>query len=364
MRAVALVNSSLVTKFSWSRSGAKRFGYNTGNTLIGAGLRAIVPDLEVVSGGQSLHLVSDPANFAAYLNSNFSRVLVVLQDHIQFRNYGNPWALSVSEMQRLVQTLTYIEKPICFVSVTSRTDSLHNMAHEDLTNFSQDLLKVFQRRESLVLTRGQDSANFLHKLGVENVHASLCPSAFVELPKPGRTVRSRRISTTGYLPIARDFNEFDAHLVQGDGIEGPYRHLARRKSGFHGASVLARRKLSTLSYGALDRALMSGRAYFPDSIVDWSDRVQQSSLVIGSRLHGMIVSLASGVPAVCTSGDVRTRETLKAFGLEPLKLHDAVSTSSLDSLHAYAAQSTETFRSAVEFHRPLFLRFLADFVKI
>jgi hypothetical protein len=233
LKAVAILNSALEgqTSFSYSHRGAKRFGYNIGNSLIGVGLRAVAPDFEVVSGGQSLHSISNPAPLVDFLNRNFSRILVVLQDHVQFKEYGNPWALNDLEMKRLIKVLIGIQVPICFVSVTCRTDSLHNRTRKDLTDFSSELLEIFQRRDSVVLTRGRNSAEFLQTLGIENAHAASCPSIFVDVPAHGRAVRSHLVSTTGYLPIAPDFNEFYAHFVQGDGIEGPWRHLAARGVG-------------------------------------------------------------------------------------------------------------------------------------
>lgn len=48
------------------------------------------------------------------------------------------------------------------------------------------------------------------------------------------------------------------------------------------------------------------RSYF--SFEDWSAAVRRCSLVIGARIHGCMVAIQAGVPAICIAHDSRTEE--------------------------------------------------------
>lgn len=48
------------------------------------------------------------------------------------------------------------------------------------------------------------------------------------------------------------------------------------------------------------------RSYF--SLGDWTAAVRRCSLVIGARIHGCMVAIQAGIPAICIAHDSRTEE--------------------------------------------------------
>ena len=64
-----------------------------------------------------------------------------------------------------------------------------------------------------------------------------------------------------------------------------------------------------------------GRVFF--SVPDWIDHLRTFDFVVGTRIHGTVVALQAGVPALCVVHDSRTLELCQTMGI-PYVLADAV----------------------------------------
>lgn len=75
----------------------------------------------------------------------------------------------------------------------------------------------------------------------------------------------------------------------------------------------------------LDR---NGNVFF--DLIDWSNFLQRHSFLIGTRLHGVILALNSGVPACLVTHDSRTSEMARYAGIPFV---DAQKVSEIESIH-------------------------------
>lgn len=75
-----ILNSSLPRdgRIKWDDVSLARLGFNTGNALIGAGLRRAIEQAEILPMTEQLCLVRDAHHLSTYLNSHYSRVIVIL----------------------------------------------------------------------------------------------------------------------------------------------------------------------------------------------------------------------------------------------------------------------------------------------
>ncbi len=165
--------------------------------------------------------------------------------------------------------------------------------------------------------RGEISGSVLRRMGLHNVVVAGCPSYFDcgtrRIVAPAVPGDHRVAGLTGsFRAPALD----DAVLYLQGGAEWPLVQLLHEtpsewRSGggpkaAPGATVAPQDLL----------AAGQGRARFFTDIAAWSADLRDTCAVVcGTRLHGAIVALNAGVPAIVTNGDVRARETCELFGI-------------------------------------------------
>lgn len=62
--------------------------------------------------------------------------------------------------------------------------------------------------------------------------------------------------------------------------------------------------------------------FYPFSLAEWTSRIKQSDLVLGTRIHGSVLSLSVGKPAICLCIDSRTTELCEMLGVPFLPFDD------------------------------------------
>jgi polysaccharide pyruvyl transferase WcaK-like protein len=60
----------------------------------------------------------------------------------------------------------------------------------------------------------------------------------------------------------------------------------------------------------------------PDSINGWIHHVRRFTAAVNTRIHGTLMSIAAGVPAVCIWHDTRTRELSQRLRLPHISIRD------------------------------------------
>lgn len=292
----------------------KGIGLNTGNMMFTAAIYDQI-DAELMHVDYDF----DPS----YINSTFD-VLVIPAAN---------WLGIHSNWDWLVSQIEEIEIPVVTVGIgaqapNSRLDTV------DWNDSSVRLARILASKAPYLSTRGHYTTSCLQRLGILNVITTGCPSIYRQFPRVGGqpatgnlVIQSTRYGITKSFAEEPSLNQvlfrfaFEHKLdmvYQSEPeemnylIEGETAEIFTRKP-YHLSALQdlygAKTSISLKSY--LDQ---HGKVFY--DLEQWSRYIQSASGVLGTRLHGAIIALNSGVPAVLIPHDSRTSELI-AFAKIP-----------------------------------------------
>lgn len=225
----------------------------------------------------------------------------------------------VSALRALTEFIEELEIPVLLTSVGAqapadmRFDSLMPIA-EDVSRFCRAVLN----RSHSIAVRGQFTASFLQSLGFHDVSVVGCPS----LTLAGRSLKVRNVidgfgRPVGYnasvnTNIAPELFSYVDSLPGSVYFPQDYTTLELMLWGHSRLrSNLDRRLPVHVDHPQFTR----GRAEFMLDSVSWRERMRDFGLVFGPRIHGNIVALLAGTPAVVLCHDSRTLELAEFHGI-------------------------------------------------
>ncbi|MHA7776937.1 polysaccharide pyruvyl transferase family protein [Roseibium sp. M-1] len=207
-----------------------------------------------------------------------------------------------------------------------------------LSESTKNVLRLIADSTASIGVRGAYTAEVLADLGITNTRIIGCPTAFrrndpamrITLPeidkvkKVGVTVR-REVSPAyakdirQYLTFHRDLIKsvaarFDALLIAQGELEEKKLVLGTPEQ--KDQAILSLRENAWVGEWYLDQEierLYRSRLFYSDVVADYDACVSACDLVLGYRLHGNLMALANGVPAIYFTYDSRTREFAETF---------------------------------------------------
>lgn len=288
-------------------------GLNTGNFMFTqAVFRDIAGDLEQIGFNFS------PAD----VNKRFSHVVVPAAN----------WLNEEGDWDWLIDRIEQLEIPVVTIGLGLQAATVDRDAVK-VSPSAERLARVLARKAPFLSTRGIFTRDWLHSIGIDNAVATGCPSLYMKiLPETecgtgqcdGFVVQSTRYDVAEcYLngpSLNRDLfsyaAKYDAWMVYQSEPE-EIRYLVYGKdfvfsSGLHGDRLASLYGFSILAdlQNFLGRR---GRVFF--DLEDWARFLVLREGQIGTRLHGAILALNHGVPAVLLSHDSRTQEIIDFAGL-------------------------------------------------
>jgi len=205
-------------------------------------------------------------------------------------------------------------------------------------------LKIISERSDSIGCRGKFSASILNDMGIKNVTPIGCPSIFrSNNPKlsiawpPQQISRVGFTSTRGFSPgycdnalLATKFQldtlkELDSKyetyvLSQGEMAEKIFFYRAYEQMDRARESMrLSRWDLAEMPW--LEKLYWRG-VFFGTSPLEYENMVKYCDLLIGLRLHGNIIGLSLGIPAIYITYDSRTRELVEQFSIPSYDILD------------------------------------------
>ncbi len=286
----------------------RRAGRNTGNLLVGHGVRRQFRNAEF--GG----LLATPPE---RIRERFDGVAIAATN---FLHRGFDLAAQAAAIEA-------VDLPCVVVGLGAQANGGERIAPL-LPAGTVRFVEAVAERTRVIGVRGGYTASVLDDLGVTNVEVTGCPSFYTNLSAPLRLRKKRfadmrRIAVNGTANVVG--HSFDAeakaeveralfrfaaaanrpYVLQSELPEmlyleepGPGRTEAlapsARRLGYRGADEYA---------AALGRI---GRVFF--DVGEWLDFLGGCDLVVGTRLHGAVAALLRGVPAIVLYHDARTRE--------------------------------------------------------
>lgn len=193
-------------------------------------------------------------------------------------------------------------------------------------------MRVLSERSQVIGVRGACTAKVLAGIGVRNTEVLGCPSLFWS------AATTRAIPTDRTLRIAVNPGPDRRSL------RSLHRVLSRwLAGGTNGAAIAQSGRLLRLALSDSPRAALAGGRlpfrrgrYAPlHAFLDvptWMSYLERFDITVGARIHGALLSVAAGTPAVCVVHDDRTRELAETCRLPTARPRDVARASSLRDL--------------------------------
>ncbi len=233
-------------------------------------------------------------------------------------------------VDKLIKNTEFIRKvkiPVFVISCgiqLGQTESVDNLIRKIGKESSEFIDAVYQNGGDICL-RGYITKDFFDKLGFDFAFVGGCPSIYqrgrnLKIDKKNVSASEFKVAVNGhntelktklYRDIFRQYpeseffdqDEYGEYLYTPDflsdnSIKKIIQHV--RKNGNMGCNLLFQGKIN----------------YFAD-VDDWIGYIAENnfSMAFGSRIHGNIVPILSGVPGVVNSCDSRTREIAQFYDI-------------------------------------------------
>jgi hypothetical protein len=281
------------------------FGKNTGNYMF---TQAMYRQLD----GDVKHI---GFNFnPSYVNANFDHVVIPAANWL---NAGADW-------DWLTDLIEKLEIPVTVIGIGLQAETT-DLERVKVSDSAIRFIRTLGQKSPFVSTRGNFTRDWLNSIGVKNAVTTGCPSLYMRLDVPLPAVADRSgfvIQSTRYAMVPRFLQatginrqlfrlagELDAWMIYQSEME-ELQYLACSAIANETADVfessLPQLYAKQTRDALVDYLERRGKVFF--DIDAWAGFVQQTHGVLGTRLHGTIVSLNAGIPALLVPHDSRTSE--------------------------------------------------------
>ena len=287
-------------------------GMNTGNLMF---TTAMYNQLE--GDVRQVDFLFDPAS----VNEDFDVIVIPAANWL---NLSDDW-------DWLTGLIEQLEIPVVTIGIGLQSDKT-DLNRIRINASCERLIRVLSSKAAYISTRGFLTTRYLQSIGVMNVVTTGCPSIYMQL-QPQSSVEQTGSPTV--IQSTRYF--FSSEEAQSDNLN----NALFNASGKHGYDMVYQSEAEEMEYLlkpgpeiALETDRLSGLAQlysFTDitrlkSYLDqhgrvfldldkWSTYLTSKERVLGTRLHGAIIALNSGTPAILLAHDSRTSEMIDFAGI-------------------------------------------------
>ncbi len=287
------------------------------------------------------------------------------------------WLSPLVDFTELADQVEQLAIPVVLIGLGAQDSTFSGSI--DIPEGTVRFVKAVAERSASISVRGEYSAQMLASLGIHNVVVTGCPSLYhdfqsFEPPPQGVRIRVERglIHSTrysmSYAPFAATPSAHRAlfRFAYAEGLDLLFQSEKEEIALLtgHGAEVEMEpymRPLFKRSYGAAGwDSLMAywtehGRVFF--DVGEWAKAMNAYDYVLGSRLHGTIMALNSGVPAILVHHDSRTRE-LAEFAAIPSVAADQLRLRRKDVESMFARADLDAYYTKRAVNRQIYRSFL------
>lgn len=312
------------------REGARE---NTGNFLHGFAARHIIHNFdEVWNYDPSDETVSD-------VREKFDHLVFVAATTV---NVNKPSPLAENQL-RMAEFLRRANLPVTVLGLGAQTRLGLSVSDAKVYPETIRMLEVMSTLGPSIAVRGEYTADLLRKYGILNVDVVGCQSTFLNcdpdfrFPKltmdPGRA--RKMLSATRVGP---ELTLVAKAMSEGWGVIGQSSHFEYNlKSVDVGVPFDdLPEDLQKIADPSLVRKIKDGAIYFQEyhawvrdhfqqfySMPPWFEYIRRNfDLAIGTRFHGNMTAMHSGIPAVWVIHDSRTKEFCEYLGLPSILLSE------------------------------------------
>ena len=253
----------------------------------------------------------------AIVNANFDYVVVPAAN----------WLNARAEWDWLTALIERLEIPVVTIGLGLQAETTDPTAIK-VSESSIRLARTLSRKAPFMSTRGHFTTAFLQSIGIMNVVTTGCPSLYMALEQSRRadgTGDGLVIQSTRY-GFTRDFLDrqsvnrtlfevaarLDADIVfQSEPEEIEFLVYGSDASGLDQPRVADIAKLYGMSDIAQLKQYLSRRGHVYFDIDRWNKYIFDKAVLVGTRLHGAILALNTGISAFLIAHDSRTSELVE-----------------------------------------------------
>lgn len=284
-------------------------GLNIGNRLFSAATRRLIAPTPT-----NLGFDFDPDE----VNRRFEALIIPAAN----------WINADTDLTFLADAVERIRIPVIMIGLGAQASELTDSVNPPEGTLR--LIRAVAARSASISVRGAFTADALAALGIAKTRVTGCPSLYCDYRRfdptdVAGTPTPKRVLLHATRFFARSGLDVPVSGVDRDIFQMAYRNktdlLIQSEAeelaflfGFETADVFDDKILSILEelYGAESwhslRDFLSRHAKAFLNVDDWSAAMPSYDFVLGTRLHGTIMALNSGVPATLLWHDARTRE--------------------------------------------------------
>lgn len=278
-----------------------------------------------------------------YINENFDMIIAPMANifHAAFENI----------LLRLAGRFEGIRIPVYVIACGVQADSYSEM--DDLCKTIKEPATAFMR--SVYETggefalRGYFSKEFFDRMGFPSAAVTGCPSLYqlgrdLQVPQEKREEATFRPLLNGNLQRYQQLAKRYATAEFFD--QERFFHILHDPAHSVDISQLVR----TWGYETT-KWLLEDRVHLIPSMNDWRNYLQESGFdfSFGSRIHGSIMPILAGIPALIDAGDSRTREMAEFFEIPMLGKQVSESAKSLYEMYLQTDYNTFNQNFAAKF---------------
>jgi hypothetical protein len=253
---------------------------------------------------------------------------------------GSNYITETLDLAHVVPLLKKLPGPIVAMGIGAQAADYRKL---NLTPGTIEALKIIADKSVTVGVRGFYSAEILNDLGIKNVRVIGCPSFYRSLKptrpiSPTKSFAETRVGITLNRYLAR---EYASDAIKTNRLQRALISEAARKDGAliysqgekeetlviyskgqeRDAHVSAIMKQYGFGDDAAVKTLLSDRMVASFDVDQWTKHVADNvDLMVGFRLHGNVIALHQGIPAVFYTYDARIRELADFFGVPSIEV--------------------------------------------
>lgn len=334
-------------------------GHNTGNLLFTEALHRIVKTESYACG-----YLFDPDT----LSERHDGIIVSAAN----------WLSPGFDISPVVDAIEKTNLPVVIVGIGAQAKDKTSYPH--IKPSTERLIKIASERSHSLSARGEYSADALNHYGVKNVNVTGCPSLLyhygeifsvnavrkdnVEVAfhstrhQLGREIFEDSVAARVNLDLFREAYLKGADII----LQSEMPDLQVLLSGDQvEADVLT--YLSEVYAGAEIDVVqyLKSHAKMFFGVEQWISYVRSKDFVVGTRIHGTVISILAGVPAVLVTHDARTEELATALSIPFIRSSQlAGAVVGYDWARLYEATSWDEFYSRYPNYVVNFRKFFED----
>jgi len=229
-----------------------------------------------------------------FINNECTHVFLILQDQIRIIESYNLQLPYLS----IINFIKKLNKPVIIAglgmnSLDDYDKDFHKKLNPELINF----LKFLSDNCIEIGIRGHFTEEILNNLDIKNINVIGCPS-FYEMGRNRVLTKKKKINDSKILLSS----SFHSKLLNNN--HQIMQCLAEEK-------IINAVAFDNLHEDIIEnefKMIQSGKYHIFSGIEQWKNFVSKFDFTIGYRLHGSILSINAGVPALCCSEDYRAKE--------------------------------------------------------